>query len=96
MLPGVLVPTILSYYALKQTENLIKITKSAIKFMGLTIALPISLICRFTPNCPLSGSGPNMRTLRLSWFSSLRFGINMSIMPLFSVNIASNGVFPDS
>ena len=46
-LSGVLTPTILTYYAHKQIDQIINISKKAIKFLGLIMALPIGLVCGF-------------------------------------------------
>lgn len=93
MLVGVLVPTILSYYALKQTEKLIKITKSAVKFMGLAMALPAGLICGFAPQLLTIWVGSEYAGLApLLVLLTAHLAVNMSVLPLFSVNVAHNRV----
>ena len=93
MLAGVLVPTILSYYALKQTEKLIKITKSAVKFMGLAMALPTGLICGFAPQLLTIWVGAEYASLApLLVLLTAHFAVNMSVQPLFAVNVAHNRV----
>lgn len=93
MLAGVLVPTILACYALEQTDNLIKITKSAVKFMGLAMALPAGLICGFAPQLLTIWVGAEYVDLApLMVILTAHLAINMSVKPLFSVNVAHNGV----
>lgn len=93
MLAGVLVPTILSFYALKQTEKLIKITKSAVKFMGLAMALPAGLICGFAPQLLTIWVGAEYAHLApLLVLLTAHLAVNMSVLPLFSVNVAHNKV----
>ena len=48
-LAGVLSPMILTYYAKGNIDQIIDISKSAVKGLGLFIALPIGLICGFAP-----------------------------------------------
>jgi len=93
MLAGVLTPTILSYYALRQTEKLIKITKSAVKFMGLAMALPAGLICGFAPQLLTIWVGAEYASLApLQVLLTAHLAVNMSVLPLFSVNVAHNRV----
>jgi len=93
MLAGVLVPTMLSYYALKQTEKIIKITKSAIKFMGFAMALPTGLVCGFAPQLLTIWVGAEYAGLApLLALLTAHLAVNMSVLPLFSVNVAYNRV----
>jgi O-antigen/teichoic acid export membrane protein len=92
-LTGVLVPTILAYYALEQTETLIGLTQGAIKFMGLAMALPTGLICGFAPQLLTIWVGAEHASLApLVVLLTAHLAINMSILPLFSVNAAYNRI----
>lgn len=92
-LTSVLVPTILAYYALKQTETLIRLTQSAIKFMGLAMALPTGLICGFAPQLLTIWIGAEHASLApLVVLLTAHLAINMSILPLFSINAAYNRI----
>jgi O-antigen/teichoic acid export membrane protein len=92
-LTGVLIPTILAYYASKQTEALIKITLSAVKFMGLAMALPIGLICGFAPQLLTIWVGAEHAGLALLMvILTAHLAVNISVQPLFSVNVAYNRV----
>ncbi len=92
-LASVLVPTILGFYALKQTESLLKMTPSAIKFMGLAMALPAGLICGFAPQLLTIWVGAEYASLApLLVLLTAPLAINMAVLPLFSINVAYNRV----
>ena len=92
-LAAVLVPTILTYYSLKQTENLIITTRSAVKLVGLTMALPVGLICGFSSQLLTIWVGTDYTNLApLLVLLTAHLAINMSVQPLFSVNVAYNRV----
>lgn len=93
MLTGILVPTVLVYYAQKQTDTLIKITKSAVKLLGLAIALPAGLICGFSPQLLTIWVGTEYASLApLLVLLTAPFAATMSVQPLFSINVAHNRV----
>ncbi|MHB8103040.1 MAG: lipopolysaccharide biosynthesis protein [Methanosarcina sp.] len=91
MLAGVLTPVILTYYAQKKFEDLVILSKSAVKLMGLAIALPIGLICGFSPLILSFWVGPEFSRLSpLMWILLGHLAINMSVLPLFPINISYN------
>ena len=93
LLSGVLMPTILSYYALEQTESLIRVSKSAVKLMGFAMALPVGLVCGFAPQLLTIWVGSeyiNLAPLMVLLTASL--SINLAVLPLFSINVAYNQV----
>ncbi|MCD4843364.1 MAG: polysaccharide biosynthesis protein [Methanosarcinales archaeon] len=93
MFAGVLAPIILTYYAKDQIEQIITISRSAVKFMGLTMALPIGLICGFAPQLLSLWVGPEfMKLAPLMWILLSHLIINLSVLPLFSINISFNKV----
>ncbi len=93
MLAGVLVPTILSCYALKQIETLRNISRSSVKFMGLAMALPVGLICGFAPQLLDIWVGVEYTDLApLMVLLTAHLTVNMSVLPLFSINTAHNRV----
>lgn len=90
---GILTPIILTYYAKNQFENMINVTKSAVKFMGFAMALPIGCICGFAPNILSLWIGPDFEKLSpLMWVILSHLIINLSALPLFSINISFNKV----
>lgn len=90
---SVFTPTILTYYALKQTETLITVTRSAVKFIGLAMALPAGLICGFAPQLLTIWVGAEHANLApLMVLLTAHLAVNMSVQPLFAVNVAHNRV----
>ncbi len=93
VLSGVLTPTILSCYARKQTETLIRVTKSAVKLMGLAIALPIGLVCGLGPYLLTVWVGEEFAFLApLMVLLTVHLAVNLAVQPLFPINVAYNRV----
>ena len=93
MLSGVLTPTIYSYYACENTESLIQIMKSAVRLMGLAIALPIGLVCGFSPQLLTVWVGPEFANLApLMVLLTVHLSINLAVLPVFSINVVHNKV----
>ena len=93
VLSGVLTPTILSCYARKQTETLIQVTKSAVKLMGLAMALPIGLVCGLAPSLLTVWVGEEFVFLApLMILLTGHLAVNLAVLPLFPINVAYNRV----
>ncbi|WP_292407980.1 MULTISPECIES: oligosaccharide flippase family protein [unclassified Methanoculleus] len=93
VLSGVLTPTILSCYAREQTGTLIRIAKSAVKLMGLALALPIGLICGFAPDLLAAWVGGEYVFLApLMVLLMVHLAVNLAVLPLFSISVAYNRV----
>jgi len=93
VLSGVLTPTILSCYARKQTETLIQVTRSAVKLMGLALALPIGLICGLAPKLLTVWVGEEFTYLApLMILLTVHLVVNQAAKPLFSIYVAYNRV----
>lgn len=93
VLLGVLLPTILSCYARKQTDTLIRVTKSAVKLMGLVMALPIGLVCGLAPQLLMVWVGEEFTFLApLIVLLTVHLAVNLSVQPLFPINVAYNRV----
>lgn len=93
MLVGVLIPVILTYYAKERIDELINISKSTVKLIGLAMALPIGYICGFAPQLLTLWVGPEFAKLSLLMFLMLsHLVINLPVMPLFAINVAYNKV----
>ena len=91
MLAGLLTPVILTYYAQKKFEELIILSKNAVKIMGLAMSLPIGLICGFSPLILTLWVGPDFARLSpLMWILLVHLAINMSVLPLFPINVSYN------
>jgi membrane protein EpsK len=93
LLSSVLTPTILSYYAHGKTDSLITITKSAVKLMGLAMALPIGAVCGFAPQLLTAWVGPEFANMSpLLVLLTIHLPVNLAVLPLFSINVAYNRV----
>ncbi len=93
MLVGVLTPVILTYYAKERIDELINISKSAVKLTGLAMALPIGYICGFAPQLLSLWVGPEFAKLSLLMVLMLsHLVINLPVTPLFAINVAYNKV----
>lgn len=93
---GVLTPIILTYYAINQFEQIITISKSAVKLMSLTMALPIGFLIGFAPQILSLWIGPEFIKLApLMQVLIAHLIVNLSVLPLFSINVSFNKVrFP--
>lgn len=92
-LAGVMTPLILIYYAQNQKEQLIGLSKTAVKFMGLSLALPIGLVGGLAApliTIWLGREFSHLAPLLLLMVSHLI--INLAVLPLFSINVATNSV----
>jgi O-antigen/teichoic acid export membrane protein len=93
MLISILTPVILTYYVKGRIEELINLSKSAIKLTGFAMALPIGFICGFSPQLLSLWVGPEfvkLSPLMLLMLSHLV--INLPVMLLFDINVAYNKV----
>jgi O-antigen/teichoic acid export membrane protein len=92
-LANVISPMILTYYAKDKFDQITTVSKSAVKGMGLLIALPIGLVCGFAPQVLTLWVGPEFAHLApLMCILILPLVINLSVLPLFAINIAFNKV----
>lgn len=93
MLAGFITPAIFTYYAKEMYDEIAVISKSAVKIMGLTLALPIGTICGFSPLILSLWVGPEYVKLSpLMWILLIHLAVNMSVLPLFPINVAFNKV----
>jgi membrane protein EpsK len=93
MLVGVLTPVTLTYYAKERIDELISVSKSAVKLTGLAMALPIGYICGFAPQLLTLWVGPEFAKLSLLMVLMLtHLVINLPVTPLFAINVAYNKV----
>lgn len=93
MLVGVLTPVILTYYAKERTDELVDLSKSAVKLTGYAMALLIGYICGFAPQLLSLWVGSEFAKLSPLMFLMLsHLIINLPVMPLFAINVAHNKV----
>lgn len=93
ILAGVLTPVVLSHYAKNKFQEIILMSQSSVKFMGLAMALPIGIICGYSPLVLSLWVGPEFVKLwPLMIIHLLHLVINLSVLPLFAINVAYNKV----
>ncbi len=93
MIASVLTPIVFTYYAKEHLETLVKMMKSSVKLMGMIMALPIGIICGFAPQILTVWVGAEYAFLApLMVLLTLHLIINLSVQPLFDINIAYNKV----
>ncbi len=95
-LAGILTPMYFSYFAKGKTQEIITVSKSAVKLMGLGMALPIGFICGLAPQLLTVWVGPQFSQLSmLMWVLVFPLVINLAVLPLFAINVSYNKVaFP--
>lgn len=90
---AILGPIILISYANGQKDKIIAFSKSAVKLVGLGIALPIGIICGLAPSILGAWVGAEFVGLApLMIILTSHLVINTAVTPLFQVNIAHNKV----
>jgi membrane protein EpsK len=90
---GVLGPMIMISYAKKHMEKIIKISTISVKMLGLLMAIPIGIISGFASPLLTVWLGESFAHLApLMWLMILPLTINLSILPLFNVQVALNQV----
>jgi membrane protein EpsK len=88
-----LTPMYFTYYAKGEMENIVKLLKKSIKFLGLIIALPVGLICGFASSLLTVWVGANFAGLApLMWILVGHLVISLAIMPAFAVQVTFNKV----
>ena len=61
--------------------------------MGMGMALPIGLMCGFAPSLLSLWLGPEfVELVPLLWLMLFHLVINLSVLPLFYINVATNSV----
>ena len=92
-LSSVISPITLTYYAKGKIDQIIILAKSAVKGVGLVMALFIGLICGFAPQILTLWVGPQFAHLApLMWVLTFPMVISLCILPLFAINVAFNKV----
>jgi len=93
-LRGVLTPIVFALYAQDDLSRLVTLCQLAVKSIGLTVALPIGLLCGLGKPLLTVWLGPEFSDL--SWLVIALVGhlcINLAVIPLFSVQVATNNVW---
>ena len=93
VLSGVLGPVVMLHFAKKQFSKMVDITVIFVKFLSLSMTVPIVLVCVFSEEILTLWVGPEFSHLYIVvWFVTLPLVINLGVTPLFSINVALNKV----
>ncbi|MCR4337043.1 MAG: oligosaccharide flippase family protein, partial [Candidatus Omnitrophica bacterium] len=93
VIAGVFGPTIVAYYAQRNFEELVRYARKSVKFVGLTIALPVGLICGFSKPLLYVWLGPDFVSLALLLvIMTFHLCLNLGYLPLHQISMATNSV----
>lgn len=93
VMAGVFGPTIFMLYARQDLPGLVRYSQQAVKFLGLTMALPIGIICGFSSSLLSVWLGPKFVSLApLMSLMTIHLAVNLSVLPLFNIRVATNSV----
>jgi membrane protein EpsK len=93
MLAGVLSPVVMTYYAKNLIPKMIEVLRVSFRVMAITIAILIGILSAISGDLLALWLGEDFRYLEhLLMFSLLPLIFNLSVRPLFAVNIALNRV----
>jgi len=90
---GVLVPIVVTLYAQNNPTGLVRFCRQSVKLIGLAISLPVGLLCGLARPLLTVWLGPEFSDL--SWLVVALVGhlcINLAVIPLFSIQVATNNV----
>jgi membrane protein EpsK len=90
---AVLIPIVFAQYAQNDLARLVRLVRLSVKFIGLALALPIGLLCGLGKPLLAIWLGPDFTDL--SWLVVVLVGhlcINVAVVPLFSIQVATNNV----
>lgn len=90
-LSGALGPLILTLYAKKDFEQMIKLTKMSNKVLSLFVGCIVSVLCIIAPALLTVWMGPSYTSMKwLFMLVLIPLPINLGVLPLFSLNRAYN------
>lgn len=93
VLSGVLGPMLMICYAQNLHREVERISSLSVKLLGLALALPVGLICGFSKSLLTLWLGPEFTELSvLMQIMLLPLVINLSVLPLFNINICHNKI----
>jgi len=90
---SILTPMYFTYYAKGEIENIIRLLRKSIKFLGLFLALPVGLICGFSSSLLAIWVGPSFTPLApLMCILVGHLVLSLAILPVFAVQVTFNKV----
>jgi membrane protein EpsK len=93
---GILAPMIMIYYARGEMDNLIRLSRLSVRLFSSALAIPISVLCVFSPQILRLWLGESFTDLApLMVVMLFHLAISQSVAPLFAAKTALNKVrFP--
>lgn len=90
---GAFTPIVIGYFAFNRRDKIIRFSQQTVKFTGLIMALPIGALCGFSEPLLKIWLGPDfIQFAPLLCLMLFHLPINLGVMPLFNINVASNMV----
>jgi len=93
IISSVVAPMIMIYYARSEIVQLIQLSKMSVRVLSLVLAIPIAIICVFSPALLRLWLGESFTSLApLMVIMLCHLVINVGAMPLFNIQVAMNKV----
>jgi membrane protein EpsK len=93
LVAGVLAPTIVSFYARGDNDGMVRLSRQAMKFLGLLAALPVGLLCGLGKPVLETWLGASFTSMApVAWLILLPMCIESCTLPLKSIVLATNRV----
>lgn len=88
---GVLTPIVIAKYARGDRDGMVTVSRQAVKFMGLGMALPIGLLCGLAGPFLAIWLGPSFADLDVLLIVLLgHLSLNLAVLPLFPLQMSTN------
>jgi O-antigen/teichoic acid export membrane protein len=85
---AVLTPVVLAHFARQDLGRITRISQQAVKLLGLSVALPVGLVCGLSRPLLRVWLGPDFSDLAILLSTlTLHLCVNLAVMPLFSVQV---------
>jgi len=93
VMAGIIAPMIIIYYARSEMDRLIHLSKLSVRVLSLALAIPISLLCVFSPVILDLWLGESFSSLSpLMVIMLCHLVVNVGVTPLFNIQVAVNKV----
>ncbi|PSW30378.1 hypothetical protein C9J19_03810 [Photobacterium phosphoreum] len=93
IISGVLGPAVIILYSQCKILEMNNLTKLFVRFLSLTISIPIIVICVYSKEILFYWMGSDYISLSpLIWLLTLPLVINLGVQPLFSIQVAMNKI----
>jgi membrane protein EpsK len=90
---GVFAPTIIRLYSRNDMDGLVRYSCKAVRFLGLTMALPVGLVCGLSEPLLYLWLGPTYASLApLMSLMTIHLCVNLTMYPLYNIQMATGKV----